>query len=185
MMRLSSVKPLAFFAASYVNLFRAIPLVMVLLWFFLIVPQLLKSFFNLDPNTDVRLTSAMIGFALFESAYYSEIIRAGIQSVPKGRGRLGAGHELRPGDASGGAAAGLPQHGAAAAHPGDRAVPGYVAGLCVGAGRFLRRRLQGGRPRRAAGRAAAVCRRGVFRGLLCGLAAGAPLPEKLNAHVAH
>ena len=38
MMRLSSVKPLAFFAASYVNLFRAIPLVMVLLWFFLIVP---------------------------------------------------------------------------------------------------------------------------------------------------
>jgi glutamate/aspartate transport system permease protein len=85
MMRLSSVKPLAFFAASYVNLFRAIPLVMVLLWFFLIVPQLLKSFFNLDPNTDVRLTSAMIGFALFESAYYSEIIRAGIQSVPKGQ----------------------------------------------------------------------------------------------------
>jgi His/Glu/Gln/Arg/opine family amino acid ABC transporter permease subunit len=47
MMRLSSVKPLAFFAASYVNLFRAIPLVMVLLWFFLIVPQLLKSFFSL------------------------------------------------------------------------------------------------------------------------------------------
>ena len=85
MMRLSSVKPLAFFAASYVNLFRAIPLVMVLLWFFLIVPQLLKSFFSLDPNTDVRLTSAMIGFALFESAYYSEIIRAGIQSVPKGQ----------------------------------------------------------------------------------------------------
>jgi glutamate/aspartate transport system ATP-binding protein len=38
-----------------------------------------------DPNTDVRLTSAMIGFALFESAYYSEIIRAGIQSVPKGQ----------------------------------------------------------------------------------------------------
>ena len=67
------------------NLFRAIPLVMVLLWFFLIVPQLLKSFFSLDPNTDVRLTSAMIGFALFESAYYSEIIRAGIQSVPKGQ----------------------------------------------------------------------------------------------------
>ena len=85
MMRLSPVKPLSWFAAGYVNLFRAIPLVMVLLWFFLIVPQLLKSFFNLDPNTDVRLTSAMIGFALFESAYYSEIIRAGIQSVPKGQ----------------------------------------------------------------------------------------------------
>lgn len=85
MMRLGTIKPLAWFAAAYVNLFRAIPLVMVLLWFFLIVPQLLKGFFNLDPNTDVRLTSAMVGFALFESAYYSEIIRAGIQSVPKGQ----------------------------------------------------------------------------------------------------
>ena len=85
MMRLSPVKPLAMFAAGYVNLFRAIPLVMVLLWFFLIVPQVLRGAFNLDPNTDVRLTSAMIGFALFESAYYSEIIRAGIQSVPKGQ----------------------------------------------------------------------------------------------------
>ena len=85
MMRLSPVKPLAMFAAGYVNLFRAIPLVMVLLWFFLIVPQVLRGAFNLDPNTDARLTSAMIGFALFESAYYSEIIRAGIQSVPKGQ----------------------------------------------------------------------------------------------------
>jgi hypothetical protein len=56
-----------------------------------------------------------------------------------GGGRVGAGHELRPGDAPGGAAPGLPQHGAAAAHPGHRAVPGYVAGLCVGAGRLLRR----------------------------------------------
>ncbi|WP_374500482.1 glutamate/aspartate ABC transporter permease GltK [Zoogloea sp.] len=85
MMRLSPVKPLSWFAAGYVNLFRAIPLVMVLLWFFLIVPQVLRGAFNLDPNTDVRLTSAMIGFALFESAYYAEIIRAGIQSVPKGQ----------------------------------------------------------------------------------------------------
>lgn len=92
MLRLSPLKPLAWFAAAYVNLFRAIPLVMVLLWFFLIVPQLLRGFFNLDPNTDVRLASAMIGFALFESAYYSEIIRAGIQSVPKGQ--LGAAFAL-------------------------------------------------------------------------------------------
>jgi glutamate/aspartate transport system permease protein len=43
MMRLSPVKPLAMFAAGYVNLFRAIPLVMVLLWFFLIVPQVLRG----------------------------------------------------------------------------------------------------------------------------------------------
>jgi len=90
MARLSSMKLLAWLAAGYVNLFRAIPLVMVLLWFFLIVPQLLKGLFSLDPNTDVRLVSAMVGFALFESAYYAEIIRAGIQSVPKGQAAAAA-----------------------------------------------------------------------------------------------
>ena len=85
MMRLSSVKPLSLFAAGYVNLFRAVPLVMVLLWFFLIVPKFIAQLFGLAAGTDLRLTSAMVGFALFESAYYSEIIRAGIQSVPKGQ----------------------------------------------------------------------------------------------------
>ena len=85
MMRLSSVKVLSWFAAGYVNLFRAIPLVMVLLWFFLIVPKFIEQLFGLPAGTDMRLASAMAGFALFESAYYSEIIRAGIQSVPKGQ----------------------------------------------------------------------------------------------------
>ena len=85
MMRLSASAPLRWFAAGYVNLFRAVPLVMVLLWFFLVIPQLLTGFFRLDPGTDVRMTSALVGFALFESAYYAEIIRAGIQSVPKGQ----------------------------------------------------------------------------------------------------
>ena len=85
MMRLSSIKPLSLFAAGYVNLFRAVPLVMVLLWFFLIVPKFLTELFGMPSGTDLRLTSAMIGFALFESAYYSEIIRAGIQSVSKGQ----------------------------------------------------------------------------------------------------
>jgi glutamate/aspartate transport system permease protein len=85
MMRLSSIKPLSLFAAGYVNLFRAVPLVMVLLWFFLIVPKFLTDLFGMPSGTDLRLTSAMIGFALFESAYYSEIIRAGIQSVSKGQ----------------------------------------------------------------------------------------------------
>lgn len=85
MMRLSSIKPLQWFAASYVTLFRSIPLVMVLLWFFLIVPQFLQRIFHLSPSSDLRLTSAMVAFALFEAAYYSEIIRAGIQSVSKGQ----------------------------------------------------------------------------------------------------
>jgi glutamate/aspartate transport system permease protein len=84
-LRLSPVAPLRWFAAGYVNLFRAVPLVMVLLWFFLLVPQVLTQVFKLDPTTDVRMASALVGFALFEAAYYSEIIRAGIQSVPKGQ----------------------------------------------------------------------------------------------------
>jgi glutamate/aspartate transport system permease protein len=85
MLRLSGIKPLQWFAAGYVNVFRSIPLVMVLLWFFLIVPQLLQKLFQLSPASDLRLTSALIAFSLFEAAYYAEIIRAGIQSVPKGQ----------------------------------------------------------------------------------------------------
>lgn len=85
LMRLSSLKVLGWFAAAYVNLFRSVPLVMVLLWFFLIVPQLLEKLLGLPPGTDARLSSAIVGFALFESAYYAEIIRAGIQSVPQGQ----------------------------------------------------------------------------------------------------
>lgn len=85
MMRLSSVKPLNWFAQGYVTIFRSIPLVMVLLWFFLIIPQVLQGLFNLSPATDLRMTSALVAFALFEAAYYSEIIRAGIQSVSRGQ----------------------------------------------------------------------------------------------------
>ena len=85
MMRLSSLRVLAYFAAAYVNFFRSVPLVMVLLWFFLIVPQLLQALPGIDATLDMRLVSAMVGFALFESAYYAEIIRAGIQSVPQGQ----------------------------------------------------------------------------------------------------
>ncbi|WP_019447070.1 glutamate/aspartate ABC transporter permease GltK [Cupriavidus sp. BIS7] len=85
MMRLSSIKPLNWFAQAYVTLFRSIPLVMVLLWFFLIIPQLLQKTFNLSAASDLRMTSALIAFSLFEAAYYSEIIRAGIQSVSRGQ----------------------------------------------------------------------------------------------------
>jgi glutamate/aspartate transport system permease protein len=83
MMRLSRFRMLSLFATVYINLFRSIPLAMVLLSFYLIVPQMLRSLF--DTATDTRLLSALVGFALFESAYYAEIIRAGIQSVPKGQ----------------------------------------------------------------------------------------------------
>lgn len=85
LMRLSGIRLVAGFAQLYVNLFRSIPLVLVLLWFFLIVPQLLQSALRLSPATDLRLMSALVAFSLFEAAYYAEIIRAGIQSVPRGQ----------------------------------------------------------------------------------------------------
>jgi glutamate/aspartate transport system permease protein len=85
LLRLSGIKPLEWFARMYVTLFRSIPLVMVLLWFFLIVPQVLQNLLGLSPDIDIRLASAMIAFSLFEAAYYSEIIRAGIQAVSRGQ----------------------------------------------------------------------------------------------------
>lgn len=85
LMRLSGFAPLGWFAQAYVTVFRSIPLVMVLLWFFLIVPQFLQSVLGLSANIDIRLASAMVAFSLFEAAYYSEIIRAGIQSVSRGQ----------------------------------------------------------------------------------------------------
>lgn len=72
-------------AKMYVSLFRSIPLVMLLLWFFLIVPQVLKSVLNISPSVDIRLISAMVAFSLLEAAFFCEIIRAGIQSLPAGQ----------------------------------------------------------------------------------------------------
>jgi glutamate/aspartate transport system permease protein len=83
--RLSGVAPLAWFARIYVTVFRSIPLVMVLLWFFLIVPQFLQNVLGLSADIDIRLASAMVAFSLFEAAYYSEIIRAGIQAISRGQ----------------------------------------------------------------------------------------------------
>ena len=83
--RLSGHRLLAWSAAGYVNLFRAVPLVMVILWFYLIVPALLKSWTGVGAGSDIRMVSALVAFALFESAYYAEIIRAGIQGVPRGQ----------------------------------------------------------------------------------------------------
>lgn len=84
-LRLSDIKLLSWFARGYVNLFRSIPLVMVLMWFYLIVPGVVGKIFNLSPTTDIRLVSAMVAFSMFEAAYYSEIIRAGIQSISRGQ----------------------------------------------------------------------------------------------------
>ena len=82
--RLSKSRVLSTLAGLYVTCFRSIPLVMVLLWFYLLVPDLIKRVVG-NPSLDIRLLSAFVAFSLFEASYYAEIIRAGIQSVSKGQ----------------------------------------------------------------------------------------------------
>ncbi len=78
LMRLSSIPGLSLIAATYVNLLRSIPLILVIFWFYFLVPLAIGrpvgSFY-----------SALIAFVIFEAAYYSEIMRAGIQSVSSGQ----------------------------------------------------------------------------------------------------
>jgi glutamate/aspartate transport system permease protein len=78
LMRLSGLRWLAWPATIYVNGMRSIPLVMVILWFFLLVPALIGRPIGAE-------WSAVITFVAFEAAYFSEIMRAGIQSVPRGQ----------------------------------------------------------------------------------------------------
>lgn len=83
--RLSRSRLMSAFARAYVTAFRAVPLPVVLLVFFLVVPQLLTAVLHLSPDVDIRRVSALIAFSLFEAAYYAEIIRAGVRSVPAGQ----------------------------------------------------------------------------------------------------
>jgi len=84
-LRMSKSRALAWLSAGYVNAFRSIPLIMVLLWFFLLMPALIERLLNVPRHADTRLTSALVAFSLFQAAYYAEIIRAGIQSVAAGQ----------------------------------------------------------------------------------------------------
>jgi glutamate/aspartate transport system permease protein len=85
LMRLSGKKALTIPATIYVNGMRSVPLVMVILWFFLLVPLLIGRPVGAE-------ASAIITFIAFEAAYFSEIMRAGIQSIP--RGQVYAGEAL-------------------------------------------------------------------------------------------
>ena len=83
LMRLSGNRLLSLAAAVYVNTMRSVPLVMVLLWFFLLVP------FVLGRSTGAEL-SAVVTFIAFEAAFFCEIMRSGIQSIPKAQMQAGS-----------------------------------------------------------------------------------------------
>ncbi len=84
--RLSSNKILSNTAAGYVNLMRSIPLVLVIFWFFFLVPLIAQGITGSERPIQIGAErTAMITFILFEAAYFCEIMRAGIQSIPRGQ----------------------------------------------------------------------------------------------------
>ena len=85
LMRLSSFKVLNVISQGYVNLFRSIPLLMVLMWFYFAVPFFYTAITGSYLTIDTALVSSIVAFMLFEAAYFSEIVRAGIQSIPRGQ----------------------------------------------------------------------------------------------------
>ena len=91
LMRLSSNKLLANLAGAYVNYFRSIPLLLVITWFYLAVPFVLRWITGEDTPVGA-FTSCLIAIMMFEAAYFCEIVRAGVQSIAKGQ--MGAAQAL-------------------------------------------------------------------------------------------
>jgi glutamate/aspartate transport system permease protein len=86
LMRLSGIGPLALLAAGYVNLMRSVPLVLMIFWFYFLVPYLGQWLTGAaQPIRVGAFTSSLVTFTLFEAAFFCEIMRAGIQSIPRGQ----------------------------------------------------------------------------------------------------
>ena len=83
--RIFAPRPVAALVSGYVNLFRSIPLILTILWIYFLMPMVLRAVTG-DPNLSVGpIYAALVAFVLAESAYYCEIIRAGIGSVRAGQ----------------------------------------------------------------------------------------------------
>jgi glutamate/aspartate transport system permease protein len=91
LMRLSHNPLLSRLAGLYVNYFRSIPLLLVITWFYFAVPFILRWITGEDTPVGA-FTSCLVAFMMFEAAYFCEIVRAGIQAIPKGQ--MGAAQAL-------------------------------------------------------------------------------------------
>jgi glutamate/aspartate transport system permease protein len=86
LMRLSGFWLLGRIAGLYVDLMRSLPLVLVIFWFYFLVPYIGQWLTGSSRPVRVgAFTSSLVTFTLFEAAYFSEIMRAGIQSISKGQ----------------------------------------------------------------------------------------------------
>jgi glutamate/aspartate transport system permease protein len=83
--RLSRWRALALPAAGFVNLIRSIPFIMAIFWFYFLTPMVVAKLTGRQGEAVGPFMSAVVAFIMVESAYYSEIIRAGIQSIPRGQ----------------------------------------------------------------------------------------------------
>jgi glutamate/aspartate transport system permease protein len=93
LMRLSGIPGVSHFAAGYTNLMRSLPFVLVIFWFYFLLPYVGQWVIGASrPIAVGAFMSALVTFTLFEAAYFSEIMRAGIQSIP--RGQVSAGYAL-------------------------------------------------------------------------------------------
>ena len=103
--RLSSIPGLSHVAGAYVNLIRSMPLVLVIFWFYFLVPYIGQWITGASRPIQVgAFLSALVTFTLFEAAYFCEIMRAGIQSIPRGQAQaaqaLGMGYWTAMGGSS-------------------------------------------------------------------------------------
>ena len=94
---LSGNRALGLVATGYVNLVRSLPLVLVIFWFFFLVPYLAQWLTGARRPVQVgAFSSALITFIAFEAAYFSEIVRGGIGSIARGQSLAGLAIGLRP-----------------------------------------------------------------------------------------
>ena len=86
LLRLSGLWGLSRFAQLYVDLMRSLPLVLVIFWFYFLVPYIGQWLTGASRPVRVgAFASSLLTFTLFEAAYFAEIMRAGIQSISKGQ----------------------------------------------------------------------------------------------------
>ncbi|HEU0230251.1 MAG TPA: amino acid ABC transporter permease [Burkholderiaceae bacterium] len=88
LMRISRRRAVASVATAYVTVMRCVPLILVLFWFYFLVPLVIGRPIG-------SLVSALIAFVMFEAAFYCEIVRAGILSIRAGQTEAGLATGMR------------------------------------------------------------------------------------------